>query len=102
MEDWAPEACTLPTSQRPLRVAEFDDLFVHVQSSVRLESTRLDLVLPRGVEADARDLAQRESACCSFFMFEFDSAGDDVVMHLGVPPTQVEVLDAIEVRIANR
>lgn len=23
---WAPQACTLPTAERPLRVAEFDDL----------------------------------------------------------------------------
>jgi hypothetical protein len=24
---WVPEACTLPTVEQPLRVAEFDDLF---------------------------------------------------------------------------
>ena len=26
-ETWVPEACTLPTVDRPLRLAEFDDLF---------------------------------------------------------------------------
>jgi hypothetical protein len=61
----------------------------------------LDLVLPRNAETTARDLAARESECCSFFSFEFESAGDDVVMHVGVPPQQVEVLDAIEARVAS-
>ena len=67
-EDWAPEACTLPTSERPLRVAEFDDLFGLVLRSERVtEATRLDLCAAADVEAAARDLARRESECCSFF-----------------------------------
>jgi hypothetical protein len=98
-DDWAPDACTLPTAERPLRVAEFDDLFSSVRQSERQEPTRLDLVLPRDVETTARDLARRESECCSFFTFEFDSVGDDVVMHIGVPTSQVRVLDALEVRV---
>ena len=28
---WVPEACTLPTVERPLRVAEFDYLFAHAR-----------------------------------------------------------------------
>jgi hypothetical protein len=100
-EDWAPDACTLPTTERPLRIAEFDDLFAVVRRSVRPESTRLSLVLPRDNEAAARDLAQRESECCSFFTFEFEPVGDDVMMHIVVPPSQIEVLDAIEARVAS-
>lgn len=99
-DDWAPDACTLPTTERPLRVAEFDDLFAHVVRMQRPEPTRLDLVIVRDVEAGARNLARRESECCSFFTFEFEQAGDDVVIHIGVPPQQVEVLDAIQARIA--
>jgi hypothetical protein len=95
-EDWAPDACTLPTSERPLRVAEFDDLFTFVVRSERLAPQRLDVVLRRIVEAAARDLARRESECCSFFTFEFESAGDDLVMHIAVPAEHVEVLDALE------
>ena len=53
------------------------------------------------VEASARDLARRESECCSFFAFGFDTAGDDVVMRVGVPPEQVGVLDAIVARVAR-
>jgi hypothetical protein len=99
-DDWAPDACTLPTPERPLRVAEFDDLFAQVVRMQRPEPTRLELVLPREIEATARDLARRESECCSFFAFEFEPAGDDVVMRIGVPHQQVEVLDAIQARIA--
>jgi hypothetical protein len=97
-DDWAPEACTLPTAQRPLRVAAFDDLFTAVRRSQRPRPTRLDLVLPRAVEAAGRDLARRESECCSFFTFEFESLGDDVVMRIAVAPEYVEVLDALQAR----
>jgi hypothetical protein len=100
-DGWAPEACTLPTSEQPLRVAEFDDLFGYVLQSTRYAPTRLDLVMPNAVETDARDLARRESECCSFFAFEFDPEGDDVVMRIGVPQSQIEVLDAIEARLAR-
>ena len=97
-EDWAPDACTLPTTDRPLRIAEFDDLFTFVVRADRRAPTLLDLVLRRIVEAHARDLARRESECCSFFTFQFESLGDDVVMHIGVPGQHVEVLDALEAR----
>ena len=94
--DWAPDACTLPTSERPLRVAEFDDLFTLVTRSERVSATQLDLTMPPSVESAAHDLARRESECCAFFTFEFEATRDGVVMHIGVPPSQVEVLDAIE------
>ncbi|HZN81513.1 MAG TPA: hypothetical protein VFC01_17775 [Mycobacterium sp.] len=97
-DDWAPDACTLPTAERPLRVAEFNDLFTFVVRAQRQDPQRLDLILRRIVEAPARDLARRESECCSFFTFEFESAGDDLVMHIAVPPEHVEVLDALEAR----
>jgi hypothetical protein len=100
-DDWAPDACTLPTTERPLRVAEFDALFAYVVRSARPEPTRLDLVLPGDVDAAAHDLARRESECCSFFTFEFESAGENVVMHIGVPVEQIGVLDAIEARVAH-
>jgi hypothetical protein len=100
-DDWAPDACTLPTAERPLRVAEFDELFTIVSHAERRGPQLLDLVLPRDVESDARNLADRESECCSFFTFEFERAGDDVVMHISVPPEQIEVLDAIEARVAT-
>jgi hypothetical protein len=100
-EDWAPDACTLPTAERPLRIAEFDDLFTVVIRAERPEPQRLDLALPPTVEAAARDLARRESECCAFFTFEFESAGDDIVMHIAVPASQIAVLDAIEACVTS-
>ncbi|MBE1490368.1 hypothetical protein [Plantactinospora soyae] len=43
---WAPSACTLPTTEQPLRVAEFDALFTDaVQTVARPAPTRLRLEL---------------------------------------------------------
>jgi hypothetical protein len=99
-DDWAPAACTLPTAERPLRLAEFDDFFSRVCSLSRPQLTRLDLAIPRDAEQTGRSLADRESACCSFFSFEFMSHAADVVMRIGVPPEYIDVLDAVEARVA--
>ncbi|OFB36640.1 hypothetical protein BA059_22815 [Mycolicibacterium sp. (ex Dasyatis americana)] len=95
-----PESCSLPTGEQPARVAEFDRLFADsVLRSARLSATRLALVLPSAAEATARDLADREAGCCSFFTFDFAGAGTDVVMSISVPHAQVEVLDALADRV---
>ena len=100
-DDWAPDACTLPTAERPLRIAEFDELFGYVVRADRVASQRLDLTLPYAVEPAARDLARRESECCSFFAFDFTAAGKHVVMHIAVREQQVEVLDTVEARVSR-
>jgi len=84
-----------------MRVSEFEDLFGHVVRWTRPEATRLELVLQPAVEAASRDLARRESECCSFFDFGFASADDNVVMSIGVPAEQIAVLDAIEARVTR-
>ena len=97
---WVPESCSLPTVERPLRVAEFDRFFGEsVLRSARVGPTRLDLVLVPGAEATARDLAAREADCCSFFRFGFASAGSDVVMCIEVPESRADVLDALEAQV---
>jgi hypothetical protein len=56
---WTPSACTLPTTEQPLRVAEFDDLFArHVLQVRREDATHLRLTLTGGpaVAATAADL----------------------------------------------
>lgn len=97
---WVPQSCSLPTVEQPLRVAEFDRLFTEsVLRSTRVSVTRLDLVLPAAAEPAARDLAAREVGCCSFFTFDFESAGSDVVMGISVPQSQTRVLDALTDRV---
>lgn len=100
--DWAPDSCSLPSAERPLRVAEFDALFQEsVLGSARISSTRLEVTLVSGAEIAARDLATRESGCCSFFTFEFDTRPSEVVMGIAVPHSQVAVLDALAAQVAT-
>lgn len=100
-EMWVPRECTLPTEERPLRVAEFDDLFsTSLTALERPEPTRARLALAAEAEPRARELATRESACCSFFTFELHAAADTVWMEVAVPVAQVAVLDALVARAA--
>lgn len=94
-----PEACTLPTVERPVRVAEFDRFFGQsVRAVRRVAPTRADLVFDGAAEAVARDLAAREGGCCSFFTFGFETGGADAVLRVGVPAAYVPVLDAFVAR----
>ena len=72
--DWAPvDACTLPTADQPLRVAEFDDLFATALRAIERPDAagRARLVLAGGDDLAERvqRLADAETACCSFFTF---------------------------------
>ncbi|WP_069159800.1 hypothetical protein [Nocardia altamirensis] len=97
---WVPDACTLPTAAQPLRVAEFDRFFAaYVLRSTRPERTRLELHIPVGAIAPGKDLARREVACCSFFTFDFDLDASGPVLRIEVPPTRVDVLDAVQDRV---
>jgi hypothetical protein len=97
---WAPDACTLPTVEQPLRVAEFDDLFAAVRTVRRDDPTRLTLLLePAPGRAEVvRDLTRRESECCSFFRFGIEE-GDPLRLEIAVPAAHVQVLDAIAARL---
>ncbi|GAA0236950.1 hypothetical protein [Cryptosporangium japonicum] len=100
--DWAPSACTLPTPERPLRVAEFDALFAASLRRVeRLAPTRLRLALAEtgDIRATAEDLTARETACCSFFSFALRPGNDgELLLDTEVPASQVAVLDALAAR----
>ncbi|MFD0364333.1 hypothetical protein ACFQZZ_23080 [Nocardia sp. GCM10030253] len=101
-QDWVPDSCTLPTTERPIRIAEFDQFFTtSVHEAVRPQPTRLDLWLTAGAEPIGRELAARESGCCSFFAFTFDTTGTAPVMHIDVPAAHVDVLDALEARVST-
>lgn len=101
----APSACTLPTVDRPLRLAEFDGLFATGVRSVERpdrHSLRLELAPDPAVAARAADLVVREGECCSFFTFTLTVTGGRVWLGVAVPGRQVEVLDAIAARAAER
>lgn len=98
----APDACTLPTAQQPLRVAEFDALFAAALRGLdRPAPTQLRLILDGAAQAQVRDLVAREAACCSFFTFTVESAaGGRLYLDVEVPPARVDVLDAVVARTA--
>lgn len=96
-----PQACTLPTEERPLRVAEFDALFAEaVQDVWRVDATSLALDLqPRSeVAARAADLVVRETGCCSFFTFSLVAAGGSLHLEIKVPEQHADVLEVLAAR----
>ncbi len=95
---WAPAECTLPTVDRPLRLAEFDALFAgSVRAVRRLEPTRVRLELEPvpSVAARAADLAARESACCAFFAFTLAVGGGGLTLDVVTPSRHADVLVAL-------
>ncbi|MFI6169124.1 hypothetical protein ACIBCN_20260 [Nocardia sp. NPDC051052] len=99
-QDWVPESCTMPTAERPIRVAEFDEFFASsVRETARPEPTRLDLRLTPGAQQAGQELAARESGCCSFFTFTVEDTSTGAVMGVQAPATHVDVLDALEARV---
>jgi len=95
-EAWIPAACTLPNLQKPLREAEWESLLRStLRSQARLSPTQLQWRFDHACAEAVRDLAARELACCSFFAFEFASAGAELCVEVRVPPEHVAVLDAL-------
>jgi hypothetical protein len=104
-DSWAAsDACTLPTAERPLRVAEFDALFAdHVVTVGRDAPTQVTLLLhgDRDLEGRVRDLAARETDCCSFFTFTVTAWQEDtrrVRVEIHVPPDRSQILAALASR----
>ncbi|MGI8767562.1 MAG: hypothetical protein ACR2I1_00425 [Propionibacteriaceae bacterium] len=98
---WVPTSCALPSAEQPLRVAEFDQLFVSsVEQVARTSRTTLRLTLSPepDVAATAAGLVTRESRCCGFFTFALTIAPLSLVLDIRVPSDRVDVLDALELR----
>jgi hypothetical protein len=100
---WAPvEACTLPSAERPLRRAEFDDLFARSLRTVeRTSATRARLLLagdPTLAERTQR-LTDAETSCCAFFTFRVsETSGGLVALDIEVPPAYADVLAGLVAR----
>lgn len=98
---WVPEACSLPIAERPLRVAEFDELFssavLHLE---RPEPGRVELALDPTAEvaANTAALVVRETACCAFFTFTLTATAGQLRLTVTVPAAHIAVLDALAAR----
>jgi DNA-binding transcriptional MerR regulator len=94
------QACTLPTAQRPLRLAEFGHLFATaLRDQERVSPTALRWTLSAtpvaSLHRDVLDLVARETRCCSFFTFTVTLDGDTIRVDVDVPATHTAVLDAL-------
>jgi hypothetical protein len=94
------DACTMPTAERPLRLAEFDALFAAAVRRVerRGGDVRMHLSGGEGLVEQVRDLTERETSCCSFFTFGIEGTDQDLTLDVSVPPARQELLDALAER----
>jgi hypothetical protein len=108
--DWVPDSCTLPTAERPLRLAEFDTLFAGSLRAVERSSAghaRLVLTGDESLAARVQRLADAETPCCSFFSFTLTPMTPDhahatvPAVDIAVPPAHTDVLAAL-LRRADR
>jgi hypothetical protein len=100
---WLPDACTLPTARRPLRVAAFDELFTEAVRGIERPGPgrlRLDLRAGPQIAGRAAELAAAETDCCSFFTFTLTVTGGSLVVEVAVPESRMAVLDALAARVA--
>lgn len=98
------DACTLPTAERPFRLAEFGALFKgSVREVARLtdDSVRMHLVGSADLLDRVQDLTERESSCCSFFSFQITEVGDGLTLDVAVPPARRDILDGFAARAAE-
>lgn len=100
--------CTLPTAERPARLAEFETLFARAVRRVERVSAahlRLELEGDPGLTTAVRDLTARESRCCSFFTFAVTAheaaTGESLTLDIEVPAGRADVLAAFA-RLAER
>ncbi len=101
-ESWIPAACTLPTAERPLRVAAFDALFAEAVTEVSPSGPgriRLALRPEPQIAARVAELTVRETGCCSLFTFTLTAADGALVLEVGVDDRHREVLHALTARI---
>ena len=91
------DACTLPTVDRPLRLAEFDALFATAGRGVewRGSGVRIRLAGEKGLREEVRDLVARETSCCSFFRFAVAGTDEDLTLDVAVPPARQPILTAL-------
>jgi hypothetical protein len=100
--DLVPEACTLPTADQPLRLAEFDRLFASASAAVERrgpQTARINFPPEPDIAAQAADLVVRETRCCSFFTFALTATGGALHLDVTVPESQITVLESVLGRV---
>ncbi len=89
-----PIACTLTAEAAVDRLSEWKAFLTTAVRCVEAGTDRAVLTLARGSEPllTATDLAEREKACCSFFVFSIELDGSETRLHIEVPPGAEPIL----------
>ena len=98
---WVPPSCTLPTTDQPLRLQQFDQLFADAVTAVERSgpaTARFTLRPEPQLAARAAELSCRETSCCAFFTFALTFTEGAVDLHISVAATNVAILDALTER----
>lgn len=102
---WAETAaCTVPTADRPLRVAGVDARFAaHLRGVERPAATEARPVMVGGPDVADRvqRLADAESSCCVFLDGIVTERRDEVVPAVAVPPAYTDVPTGPDSRAAS-
>jgi hypothetical protein len=103
---WAPDTCTLPTADRPVRSAEFDAVFgqgLRRVSRLGDRHARWEFAADADQADRIGDLLRRETGCCSFFTFTMTrGTPGTAIVDVAVPVAYTAVLDALNRRAASR
>lgn len=81
-------------------VAEFDELFATSVRAVERHGgeARMRMTGTEGLADRVRDLAARETECCSIFQFAIDGTDADLTRDISVPSSRQVILDALAAR----
>ena len=92
-----PIACTLSASDARSQLSEWQGILSHsVDNSERVSPNRLQLRFSADADIESViNLAQRESACCTFFSFSIEIATDHLLLIIEVPNEAVQILDQL-------
>jgi hypothetical protein len=91
-----PEACSLSGDDLEDRLTEFRTLLGRAATRRRFRD-HLSFRFPLDVEAQLRELAHREQACCGFWVFEMRIADSEIIFDVAVTsPRSSHFIDAFE------
>ena len=92
-----PIACTLNADEVALRLAEWEAVLSTVVESIDYQESGATLTLLRGSEPllTITDLAEREKACCPFFLFSIELDGVEARLQIDIPAGAEAILTGL-------
>lgn len=95
MTNGARFVCTLEPQEAPRRTEQVHRLASQLVEHARWDDRRTRLTFPREAGSLVEEFVRDESACCAFFAFDVERAGDATHLHVAAPEGAEEMLDAL-------